>query len=479
MFGAWSMMGWMACIVLLATDKWLLGVCLFVLFLGIHVLVRRGGPPVILAAFTYQWLQVSIALLYLGLTGRQLREMRDIDYTPMVLISLGAVICYFGGYWIASATSSRKVRQLKEVPLVPLVFVSVSYFGAIAVSVLIQRIAWRYPGLTQLLFVLSYIRYVLLFMLITRLMRPSPQWLPIFAVLGIELIMGFTGYFATFRESLVFVGLAISGAAVNRHASTWLSYALVGILAVGAALTWTAVKPYVRAQYAENATVAERLDRVVSSIAPAIEIMDWGDQVDRLVSRMWMINFPSRAYARVPSMIPFEGGKLLKGAVLNTVMPRMFFPEKSILPSESEKVRKYADVYVAGRERGTSFAFGYTAESYVDFGLPWMFAPILIFGLLLGLGDRFMHKVLRNQDLRNGVRVVVLWSTMYLFEQSWVIMLGMSIGLYLMLVGSAAAFERIFHLAGDTPARQKRNPPFKPQQPHERRLPIAGQIQID
>src|SRR4051812_15261815 len=155
-FGAWSMMGWMICIILLATDRWLLGVSLFVLLLGVHTFGRLAGPPVILAAFTYQWLQVTIAPVYTALFGGHIAEMRAIDYQPMVLIGLIAVVCYFGGYWTANRDTRRR-KLVGEIPLFPLTIVTVSYFSAIAISITIQRIAWSYPQLTQILLVLSYV----------------------------------------------------------------------------------------------------------------------------------------------------------------------------------------------------------------------------------------------------------------------------------------------------------------------------------
>ncbi len=473
------MMGWMACIVLLATDKWLLGVSFFVLLVAVHVFGRMAGPPVILAAFLYQWLQVTIAPIYSAIFGGHIREMRSIDYRPMVIIGLIAVICYFGGYWAANREYGKRAKPLSQSSLFPLPIVTISYFSAIAISITIQRIAWSYPQLTQLLLVLSYVRYVLLFVLISRLMRPKPQWSSILFILSVELVMGFTGYFATFRESLVFIALAIGGAARPRRASTWLSYALVGSLAFGAALVWTAIKPVVRESWSNDLSTTQRLDNVTAELGPAIRNAQWEVRVDELISRMWMIYYPTLAYERVPSTVPFEGGKLLRGAVLNVVMPRMFFPDKGILPSESDKVRKYAGIWVAGRESKTSFAFGYAAESYVDFGVPWMFAPIFVFGALLGLGDKVMRKVLRNNDLRNGVRVVVLWSSMYLYEQSWVIMLGMSIGLFIMLVASGVAFERALHLVPEDPNEGKVRLPIPRRQTQRRQLSIGGRIQPD
>jgi hypothetical protein len=123
-------------------------------------------------------------------------------------------------------------------------------------------------------------------------------------------------------------------------------------------------------------------------------------------------------------------------------MPRAFFPDKGILPSESEKVRKYAGVWVAGSETNTSFAFGYVAESYVDFGWPLMLLPILIFGCLLGVADRVIQKVIRNQEFLQGIRVVFLWSSMYMFEASWAIILGTTVSLFAVLLAAGLFIDR-------------------------------------
>src|SRR3954463_7069862 len=94
----------------------------------------------------------------------------------MVAIGLVAVLSYFGGYWLTNGESRKKSKDESDAPLFPLTLIALAYCGAIVISFTIQRIAWSYPQLTQLLFVLSYVRYVFLFVLITRLMRPKPQW---------------------------------------------------------------------------------------------------------------------------------------------------------------------------------------------------------------------------------------------------------------------------------------------------------------
>jgi hypothetical protein len=98
-------------------------------------------------------------------------------------------------------------------------------------------------------------------------------------------------------------------------------------------------------------------------------------------------------------------------------------------------VRKYAGLNVAGEESGTSIAFGYAAESYVDYGLPWMFIPVLIFGFLVGIAYQVWLSVIRHRELAIALCTVMFWLTLYLFERSWVKTLGGTVTLMVYLGG--------------------------------------------
>ena len=440
------MIGWLLCLALLLSPQPLLGVSLLVLLGGYHFLGPQNGPPVVAAAFTYQWLQITIALLYFALTGRQIVEMRTIDYKPIVLISLSAIVALFGGYaWVTSRKNDETEIDRDGLHRASVGMVSICYVVTLALSITVQRIAWSFPALTQFLFVLGFARYALLYILTMRLLNPTPQWTLVLFVLMVELVLGFTGYFASFRESLVFMGLAIVASGSLRRPSTWAAALLIAAIAFSAALTWTVIKPKVREQFSSTSSTEDRLKNVAGVIAPALggTSVSWDYQLDHMVSRLWQVYYPSLALARVPSTMPFEGGRILKSAVSNILMPRILFPEKGQIVSESELVRKYTGIHVAGRDRGTSFAFGYVAESYVDFGWPMLLVPILLFGCVIGYCDRLIRKVIKNNDILQGVRIVVLWSSMYLFETSWVIMLGTLTSLMATLVVGAYLFEKI------------------------------------
>jgi hypothetical protein len=105
-------------------------------------------------------------------------------------------------------------------------------------------------------------------------------------------------------------------------------------------------------------------------------------------------------------------------------------------------VRTYSGVWVAGTESDTSIAFGYAAETYVDFGLPWMFLPVLFFGLFMGILYRWLLYLIWHRELAIGLATVVGWLSLYLFERSWVKWLGSSITMVVFLGGVVFVLDR-------------------------------------
>jgi hypothetical protein len=442
--------GFTIAILAVASSEWLLALSAAVLVVAWKILGGRDRAPVIAAAFTFQWMQVTIALFYKALTGREIFEITGSNYRPMVLVGLASIVCLFFGYYLGAWERHTSYSSQAKAPVQRFSFLSVSvaYVIGVATSGVVQAMAFRYPAFTQLLLILTLARYAVLYLLVSRLMSPQPRWSLMIILLMVELAFGFTGFFADFREPLAVMGLAIIGSSGRRRRSTWFALALIVSLGFGAAVTWTAIKPIVRAKFSETDSRSARLAVAVETIGPALKTSGglWVPQVDKLVSRMWAVYYPALALARVPSIVPYERGLLLLAAIKNVLMPRLLFPEKGELGSDSDKVRKYTGIMVAGRDRMTSFAFGYAAESYVDFGLPLMFVPILAFGFLLGLADRLLRGLIHTTELLSAVRVVIFWSSMYLFETSWAMLIGKSLTLIIVLGGGALLLERILGL---------------------------------
>jgi hypothetical protein len=416
------------------SEDWIVGLAILALWFVWKIVPAGQGPPVLGLALTFQWVQVTAAPLYLGLTGRRVPEMDAADYRPMVLVGLGCVLCLAIGLRIGAWLIKYKATagSLSSETTLPTTTLVLAYLGATAGSGALTRLAWSIPQLTQPLLVLSLLRYSVFYLLARRFVFPRFRWRLAAMLLGFEVIIGFSGYFAGFREAEVLVFMAILEILQPRRVRHWLALAAVLALAGCTAILWMSIRTEIRAAIDTDEAMAEseaarlRFAETLSSRQFEAFSDGFGPACDHLVSRLWTIDLPARVLERVPSVLPFEHGAIFEAAIKHIVTPRILFPDKPELPSDSEEVRKYAGVWVAGPEQNTSIAFGYAAESYVDFGIPGMFVPVLGFGFVMGLAYRFFLHTIHDHELATGFVVTTFWLSLYLFERSWVKTLGLA-----------------------------------------------------
>jgi hypothetical protein len=312
---------------------------------------------------------------------------------------------------------------------------------------MVQQLAWAIPQITQAILAIDLGRFALLFLIFRRLFQHSFRWRPALLLLGSEVALGFTGYFAGFREALMMGILALLERFDRRRVAHWAVLTVVSVLVFSSAVAWTGIKFRYRYELDYGLPIESRLDRLKLAASLA---SDWFTQdprdivadVDQLVERLWTVYYPALAVARVPSLVPHENGALLWAAVKHIVTPRALFPDKPVLESDSERVRLYAGVWVPGSERNTSIAFGYAAESYVDFGLPWMFLPVFVYGLLMGRIHRWLLEHIHSRELAMAMICAVFWLSLYLFERSWIKTLGLSVTLLVCLGGGTVLLDR-------------------------------------
>ena len=327
-----------------------------------HLLRPAAGPPVLFLAVAFQWMQVTIGLFYHAATGRSLTAMTASDYRPMVLVGLGCVlalviglragIALMAGHWPARHTRA---------PIVGFYPLLMIYGGAFVATGALQQLAWAYPLFTQAILAATFIRLGILYVLLRRLIVPTVQWPWVLGILGFEVVIGLTGYFASFREPLVLAGVAFAETFNPRRAQHWAFASLMALALAGTALFWMGVRGELRQDFAEVELFAEsralRLNRIQQLFAEWRRNMDDTQElmwdVDYLVDRLWVVYYPALAMSRVPAVLPHTDGSILAGALLHISMPRALFPDKPELPSDSDMVRKYSGIWVAGAEQDT------------------------------------------------------------------------------------------------------------------------------
>ncbi|HEX6985428.1 MAG TPA: hypothetical protein VF170_08625, partial [Planctomycetaceae bacterium] len=340
------------------------------------------------------------------------------------------------------------------------------YVVSLVVAQGLLAVAWFYPQLTQATIALAKGRYLFLFLLLRQLVgeRFRPGWFLL--VLSGEIVFGFTSYFAGFREGIFLAILAAVERFDYRRRSHWGLVGALGAVLVFCGLLWTGVKGEYRREWHSEAfqqSATARLLRIKdlsfewisSPVSKKIET------TDQLVDRLWAVYYPALAVERVPKELPHEDGQILLAAVRHVAMPRLFFPDKEALVSDSEFVRKYSGVWVAGPEDGVSIAFGYVAESYVDFGIPVMFVPILVWGAVLGFLYEFFLRAIVRRELAVAFVTLAFWLAFYLFERSWSRTLG-NAGMVFIVVGlGTILLDRMLPPAGGL-VRRPRHRRFGP-----------------
>jgi hypothetical protein len=435
----------------LVSGDWLIGACLLVLALGWVILQPEEGPPVIALAFSMQWVSVCVGLFYFTLTDRPLDATIHSDYRTMVEIGLGCLLAMIAGLSVGRrlmglmgpATGLRPAYALTFKTLVAAYAVGTLFVGAI------QNAAWNYPGFEQAILALSYLRYGLLYLVFRRLVA-NREWHFVAGLLALEVVLGMTGFYAGFREPLIMAALAFLEFFDRRDVRQWATITtLVAFMAV-LGVAWMGVRVEYRARFNTderfNANRSVRIDLLKASIT------DWAGQsssemfrdIDSFVERMWTIYYPALAVSRVPSVLPHTNGKLMVESLQYVFMPRLFFPDKPDIKSDSEMVRKYSGVWVAGDDEQTDIAFGYAAESYVDFGVPMMFVPMFIWSVFIGFAIAIILRVFRHRDIAVSVSTVIAWLSLYLFERSWAKTIGLTGTLLIYAGGLCFLLDRLW-----------------------------------
>jgi hypothetical protein len=188
-----------------------------------------------------------------------------------------------------------------------------------------------------------------------------------------------------------------------------VSVLVVSTLILGA--FWTAVKTDYRS-YVSGGQAAQVVEvDYIDSLHKLVELSQNLDLETLLVAtgffldRLSYIEYFGDTLLVVPEQAPHTYGELWLDAMVRPFMPRLLFPDKSVI-HDSDRTRQYTGLMVADHESGTSISIGYMGESYIDFGILGMMVIIFVFGFLLGR----IYRWLVNGDQSRGLLGISLAS---------------------------------------------------------------------
>lgn len=414
----------------LLMDSVLLGTAIFVLLAVVGCTWRRNEAPVVPFLLGYQWCAITAGYWYYVFTGIFPTAYALGDLERTVQLSLAGLVTLAAGIRLVRDSVSKSdegqeatfsVRRLNRLFWFVIVIYGIDYIRAFNTK--------SFGGLDIPLTILLEFRHVLLMVLWYETIRHGASRRYLWLSLAWVFIPSLGSYFSDFKTPLILLFLVSLQFWQPWEPKSWKwSIAAwtrtIGLLVVALflMLVWQAgVKKEARRIYDEG-LVNGRLDRAelfVKQVAAAVPevIDDPQPSIEILISRLSYIGFFSRVIEYVPAVEPHANGELLRMALTNAFMPRLLFPSKPVLPSDSYYTRRFTGIMVA--EEGTSISIGYMAEFFADWGLAGMFLSILGYGCLIGACIETVRRFVQPSILVNPF-LIVLMMTVYQFEHQFI-----------------------------------------------------------
>jgi hypothetical protein len=414
----------------LLMDSVLLGAAMFVLFAVVGCTWRRNEAPMVPFLLAYQWCAITVGYWYYVFTGIFPTAYALGDLERTVRLSLAGLVVLAAGIRLVRDSVSAKdeedealfqVGRLNRLFWFVVVIYGIDYIRAFNTK--------SFGGLDIPLTILLEFRHVLLMVLWYETIRQGASRRYLWLSLAWVFIPSLGSYFSDFKTPLILLFLVSlqffrpwEPKAWKWSLAAWTRTVGLLVASLFLMLVWQAgVKKEARRIYDEG-LVNGRLDRAelfVKQVAAAVPevIDDPGPSIEILISRLSYIGFFSRVLEYVPAVEPHANGELLRMAMTNAFMPRLVFPSKPILPSDSYYTRRFTGIMVA--EEGTSISIGYMAEFYADWGLAGMFLSILGYGCLIGVCIEVVRRFVQPSILVNPF-LIVLMMTVYQFEHQFI-----------------------------------------------------------
>jgi hypothetical protein len=363
------------------------------------VVMRPTIVPIVPLALGFQWLQVSLPGLYANYLGIRLDhwlpegDPERATYLGLAALSISTVLIALGSQRWARMDGTAVQDTLRRASLAHLLKL---YGITLAVALALRAAIPVTSPFGQIVEGVEGLRWAALMLLIASSLaqRHGTGW--VVAVLGLELAIGFSGFFAGFAAPLLFALLAfLTVLPILRQAQKTTAVVLVLLLAV-LGITWQSIKLEYRREVAGphggqtvNIGLLDRYE-LLGQLALGSFDSDMESAVQRLAQRIGYVEYFGQVIERVPSRLPHRNGDLLWEAAKHVLTPRLLFPDKVPLPSDSVLTAQYTGNVGVIYMTGTSVSLGYVTEGYIDFGIAGVaLMGVLYAGIFTGVAYAF------------------------------------------------------------------------------------------
>jgi hypothetical protein len=366
---------------------------LLALMVGSTLLWRPGESPILLFSFWYPWFQATISIFHANWVGVPVDDLTPFfgNMRDAILLSLAGLLTFAVGMRLGAGPRRWQDawglrEQAYAMPIGRWVrLYAVAWAGGAAAITL----TWIAPGLAQVLLGVAAMKWAFFFILAYAAFVGAPRARPWFTVIFLfELASGIGSYFSDFKTVFFVTIFAAVASGFRLSFKSMIGFGALGAVLLAFGIVWTAVK----GEFRNFASGGEAAQIVTVDYWARIEKLGElagdlnGDKLafgaDQFLRRLSYVQFFSAVLEYVPAQVPHAQGALAWDAVSRPFMPRMFFPEKSVIDDTSRT--NYYTGGLAGDSEATSISLGWVAEMYIDFGYFGMFPAILLVGVFFG-----------------------------------------------------------------------------------------------
>lgn len=403
------------------------------------LLWRPGEPPVLLFAAAFQSIQVLTPVIVADLSGKTLQQVLGDELSMAFYLGSLAILVLAYGMKLGMgkiALSNFIDLEGNESQTLRVDRLAIAYLGTLAFSTVISSIAFSESGLTQFLLAIDSFHWFVVFLIIWAGFRHSQFRLLAISVTLVEILVGLTGFFSGFK-TVLFVILIIYGGTSTRVSRLLRPQALILLTLILILTTyWQGIKgdyrSYVNAGTSTQSIQVSFSDRLAfhGLALSKINTEELNVGFESGLDRLGYLNFFAGSIKTVPSVIPHQEGRLWSEAIVHTLTPRFIFPNKPTI-DDSQRTNTFTGFRVAGAAQGTSVSIGYVGESYIDFGVPMMFVPILALGYFWGWLYRSLANFGKVPLLGLAAATTILLNVSITFESSNIKIVGGAVSAFL------------------------------------------------
>lgn len=397
-----------------------------VIILAVKLLWRSGEPPTLLLLAGLHLMQVTTALFYANALGVHMNSLSEygVNLEGATWVALGGVLCLILGMSLGNAGPAiwsptvAQAEARKWSPRSAFRF----FLVTLVIGVFFGWLSLLSEAVRQLFLAAAGIQWIGIYVLAYVCLSQKRGISYLLTAVGIEVALGFTGFFSEFKVVFFVLFIAFASARPKLNILSVVAIAVTAVFLFVLSGFWSGIKDEYRSfvnKGSQAQVVLVPLEDRFAFLADRVSEADENTLAkgfDLLLRRMTYVEFFGATLNYVPDARPHESGMMTLAAISHILAPRLIVPDKAILPNDTMVTMIYTGLPLPKGE-GTSISIGYAGELYIDFGVFGMMACMGILGFLYGKANRYVQGHFGSALIGYGATIVLLMPGFY-FETS-------------------------------------------------------------